>query len=126
MIPWSDRCYNTYLEKWILLVANAIFMRNVLISQGYDERPAMLMQDNEAAIKLAENGFFSAMRTRHINIRYFFVKDRIAKGEIEVKYCSTKLRIADCLTKPVQGRFIHINIVDSRLSRLATIYVVTC
>ena len=104
MIPWSNRCYNTYLEKWILLVANAIFMRNFLISQGYDERPAMLMQDNEAAIKLAENGFSSAMRTRHMNIRYFFVKDRIAKGEIKVKYCPTKLMIADCLTKPVQGR----------------------
>ena len=31
---------------------------------------------------LANNGFSSAARTRHINIRYFFVKDRIAKGEI--------------------------------------------
>ena len=85
-------------------VTNAIFMRNFLIAQGYDEHPAVIMQDNEAAIKLAENGFSSAMRTRHINIRYFFVKDRIAKGEIEVKYCPTKLMIADCLTKPVQGQ----------------------
>lgn len=64
----------------------------------------MVIQGNEAAIKLAENGFSSAMRTRHINIRYFFVKDRIAKGEIEGKYCPTKLMVADCLTKPVQGQ----------------------
>ena len=85
-------------------ITNAIFMRNFLIAQGYDEHPAVVMQDNEAAIKLAENGFSSAMRTRHINIRYFFVKDRIAKGEIEVQYCPTKLMIADCLTKPVQGQ----------------------
>ena len=79
-------------------------MRNFLIAQGYDEHPAVVMQDNEAAIKLAENGFSSAMRTRHINIRCFFVKDRVAKGEIEVQYCPTKLMIADCLTKPVQGQ----------------------
>lgn len=44
------------------------------------------------------------MRTRHINIRYLFVKDRITKGEIEVKYCPTKLMTADCLTKPAQGQ----------------------
>ena len=85
-------------------VTNAIFLRNFLIAQGYDERPAVVMQDNEAAIKLANNGFSSAMRTRHINIRYFFVKDRIAKGEIAIEYCPTKLMIADCLTKPVQGQ----------------------
>ena len=35
---------------------------------------------------------------------YFFVKDRIAKGEIAIEYCPTKLMIADCLTKPVQGQ----------------------
>ena len=79
-------------------------MRNFLIAQGYKDHPATVMQDNEAAIKLAENGYSSALRTRHINIRYFFVKDRIARGEIEIQYCPTKLMIADCLTKPVQGQ----------------------
>ena len=85
-------------------ITNAIFMRNFLIAQGYNAHPAIVMQDNEAAIKLAENGYSSATRTRHINIRYFFVKDRIARGEIEIQYCPTKLMIADCLTKPVQGQ----------------------
>ena len=71
---------------------------------SYDECPATVMQVNEAAIKLANNGFSSAMRTRHIKIRYFFVKDRIAKGEIAIEYCPTKLMIADCFTKPVHGQ----------------------
>ena len=64
----------------------------------------MVMQDNEAAIKLANNGFSSAARTRQINIRYFFVKDKISKGEINIEYCPTKLMVADALTKPVQGK----------------------
>ena len=85
-------------------VTNAIFLRNFLVAQGYQMQPAKIMQDNQAAIRLANNGFSSATRTRHINIRYFFVKDRIAKGEIDIEYCPTKLMVADALTKPVQGK----------------------
>ena len=58
-------------------------MRNFLIAQGYDERPATVMQDNEAAIKLANNGFSSAMRTRHINIRYFLLKIELQKVKLQ-------------------------------------------
>ena len=32
------------------------------------------------------------------------MKDRIAKGEIKIEYCPTKLMVAYVLTKPVQGR----------------------
>ena len=43
-------------------------------------------------------------RSRHINIRHFFVKDRIDKGELTVEHCPTELMIADYLTKPLQGK----------------------
>jgi hypothetical protein len=45
----------------------------------------------------------SSKRTRHINIRYYFVTNRIADGEISVAYCPTKEMIADFFTKPLQG-----------------------
>jgi len=45
----------------------------------------------------------SSKRTRHINIRYFFVQDRIAAGEVSVAYCPTKEMVADYFTKPLQG-----------------------
>ena len=45
----------------------------------------------------------SSKRTRHINIRYFFVQDRIAAGEMSVAYCPTKEMVADYFTKPLQG-----------------------
>ena len=85
-------------------ITNAIFLRNFLCAQGYTAQPARIMQDNEASTRLAQNGFSSAVRTRHINIRYFFVKDRISKGEVKLEYCPTKLMVADALTKPVQGK----------------------
>jgi hypothetical protein len=45
----------------------------------------------------------SSKRTRHINIRYFFVTDRINAKEISVEYCPTGEMIADFFTKPLQG-----------------------
>mmetsp|Transcript_19478 Transcript_19478/g.22076 ORF Transcript_19478/g.22076 Transcript_19478/m.22076 type:complete len:153 (+) Transcript_19478:348-806(+) len=41
--------------------------------------------------------------SRHINIRYFFVKDRVDKGELTIEYCPTGNMLADFFTKPLQG-----------------------
>ena len=41
-------------------VTNAIFLHNFLIAQGYPVKPAKIRQDNQAAIRLANNGFSSA------------------------------------------------------------------
>ena len=46
-------------------------------------------------------------RTRHINIRYFFVTDKIANKEIRVAYCPTEAMIADYFTKPLQGKLFR-------------------
>ena len=45
----------------------------------------------------------SGKRTRHINIRHFFVADRIASKEVKVEYCPTGDMLADFFTKPLQG-----------------------
>ena len=48
-------------------------------------------------------GRATSERTRHVNIRYFFVKDRVDAGEIVIEHMPTHLMIADILTKPLQG-----------------------
>jgi hypothetical protein len=45
----------------------------------------------------------SSKRTHHINIRYFFITDRIAAGEVKIEYCPTGEMIANYFTKPLQG-----------------------
>ena len=52
---------------------------------------------------MLKNGRPTSDRTRHINIRFFFVCDRQAEGEINVEYKPTKEMLADILTKPLQG-----------------------
>jgi hypothetical protein len=78
--------------------------RYFLQAQGYNIRDNILLQDNRSAILLQKNGKTSSgKRTRHINIRYFFITDRISKGELSVKWCHTKDMVGDYMTKPLQG-----------------------
>ena len=59
---------------------------------------------NVPAILLEKNGKSSSgKRTKHINIRYFFVTDRVQKGEVSVVWCPTGDMIGDYATKPLQG-----------------------
>ena len=75
-----------------------------LEAQGYTSENAIVYQDNKSSILLETNGkASSSKRTRHINIRYYFVTDRISNGEIDIIYCPKKEMIADFFTKPLQG-----------------------
>ena len=59
-------------------------------------------------MRLAQNGKLSSgRRTRHINIRYFFITDRIARNEVAIQYCPTKKMVADYFTKPLQGALFY-------------------
>lgn len=81
-----------------------LWTRHFLSAQGYELHDNVVYQDNESSMLLANNGRASSgKRTRHINIRFFFVTDRIKKGEIRLQHCPTDKMIADFYTKPLQG-----------------------
>ena len=72
--------------------------------QGIDIRHNIIYQDNKSAIVLEENGRNSVgKRSRHIDIKYFFIKDQIDKKQVEIRYCPTDEMIGDYNTKPLQG-----------------------
>jgi hypothetical protein len=67
-----------------------IWTRNFLMAQGFEIRDNVVFQDNQSAMLLETNGRASSgRRTRHINIRYFFVTDRVKAGEVRIEYCPT-------------------------------------
>jgi hypothetical protein len=75
-----------------------------LKSQGYKVSDNVIFQDNKSAMLLEQNGKASSgKRTKHINVRYFFITDRISKGEARVEWCPTKDMVAAFMTKPLQG-----------------------
>jgi hypothetical protein len=55
-----------------------------MIHQGYNVGPSKLYQDNKGTLSLIDKGYAASARTRHINVRYFFIKDRVDAGEVEV------------------------------------------
>ena len=53
---------------------------------------------------MEKNGRMSAgPRSRHINIRYFWIKDRSTAADITIRHCPTLAMLADFFTKPLQG-----------------------
>jgi hypothetical protein len=91
--------------EWIqLFVEQQIISINddsILKSIGCD---TVIQQDNTSTIQLENNGKQSSTkRTRHINIRYFYVTSKIKSGSIRVIYHPTKQMVSDYLTKPLQG-----------------------
>lgn len=83
--------------------SQVIWSRDFLIGQGYDISAATIYQDNKSTIAMIENGKSTSDRTRHINVRYYFIKDRIDSGEIKLEYIPTEEMAADTLTKPLVG-----------------------
>ena len=64
-----------------------------------------LQQDNISAQRLEINGTASSgKRTKHIRVRYFFIRDRIQNGDLSIDHCGTDEMWADYFTKPLQGR----------------------
>ena len=86
------------------LMPSILWTRQFLEAQGYGVRENIVLQDNRSAILLEKNGkASSSKRTKHINIRYFFVTDMIKKGKMSVEWCPTDDMVADFWTKPTQG-----------------------
>ena len=78
--------------------------RYFLEAQGYGVKDNILYQDNKSSILLEKNGKMSSgKRTKHINIRYFFITDRASKGELSIEWCPTADMVGDFATKPLHG-----------------------
>jgi hypothetical protein len=78
--------------------------RYFMKAQGYGVKDNVLFQDNKSSILLEKNGkASSSKRTKHINIRYFCITDRVSKEEASVVWCPTGDMIVDYATKPLQG-----------------------
>ena len=72
-------------------------------AQGYSIDYSEIFQDNTSAQLLEINGKLSSTkRTKHINAKFFFVKDKVDKGEANITNCPTEVMWADVNSKPLQ------------------------
>ena len=61
------------------------------------ELPMVIRCDNQGAIFLTKNE--SSTHTKHVDVRYHFIRDLVEQGIVKLKYINTKVNIADMLTK---------------------------
>ena len=81
-----------------------IWTKNFLTAQGHHVTDTVVYQDNKSAILLESNGRLSSTkRTKHIAVRYFYIKDMICNKEIRVEHCPTEDMTSDFFTKPTHG-----------------------
>ena len=83
---------------------NTIWLMRFLEAQGYTLKVNVMYQDNVAAIQMERHGKrSSSRRTRHFDVRFFNVKDKLQANNVRVVYCPTEKMVADFFTKPLQG-----------------------
>lgn len=86
------------------------WIMNLLTELGYPNvSPTTVYEDNKSTIILAHQGIQPTGKSKHINVRYFYVKQLIEQDRIKLVHLSTNDQIADILTKPVTGsQFIRL------------------
>jgi hypothetical protein len=81
-----------------------IWGKKFLEGQGYVLKENIFYQDKMSTIQFKKNGRKSCgPNSRHIDIRYFWIKDRLGIENIDVVYCPTEQMLADFFMKPLQG-----------------------
>ena len=107
VVTWSSKKQPTTalssMEAEYMALASAareaLWLRSMLTELGSPSSlPTHISVDNDGTISFAENSGFHA-RSKHIDVRHHFVRERIASHEVSVSYCPTSENTADLFTK---------------------------
>jgi hypothetical protein len=109
MISWSNRkqksatLSTTEVEYMVACEActESVWLRK-LISNLFDQTPELttIYCDNQSCIRLSEHPMFHE-RLKHIEIKYYFIRDKVQEGEVKLEYIPTDEETTDILTKPL-------------------------
>ncbi|GJT65153.1 retrovirus-related pol polyprotein from transposon TNT 1-94 [Tanacetum coccineum] len=80
--------------------ASIIWMKSQLSDYGIHYKMVPIFCVNTSAIAISNNPVLHS-RTKHIDIRYHFIRDHILKGDIELHFIPTENQLADIFTKPL-------------------------
>ena len=64
------------------------------------EHPIVINCDDTCAINISKNHFMHS-KTKHITIKYHFLRDQVSQKVVRLEYINTKEHIADIFTKPL-------------------------
>ena len=78
----------------------ALYIRRLMSELGQipSSKCIALYEDSQACIKIATNPCL-AERTKHFDIKYHWLREKVKKNDVELKYIRTTEQVADILTK---------------------------
>ena len=109
MISWFSRketsiALSTTKEEYIAACSacsEGIWLRKMLAGLFDEEIDVTnILCDNQSCIKMTENPVFHD-KSKHIEVRYHFIRDMVQKGAIKLKHVPTEEQVANVLTKPL-------------------------
>lgn len=87
-----------------------IWLRGILESLKQKQRKStILFCDNSSTISVTKDPVIHR-RTKHIRIRYHFLRELVNNGDVQVEYCKTEDQMADIFTKPLSGQVFKKNV----------------
>ena len=79
----------------------AVWLQRILTDLEEEQSGSTCINcDNQSAIKLAHNPIYH-VRSKHIELQYHFIREKIELNEIDLVFCNTKDNMADIFTKPL-------------------------
>lgn len=107
-IAWSSKrqpivTLSTTEAEFVAATACAcqvVWLRRIFECIGLAQKERTVINcDNMSTIKLSKNPVMHN-RSKHIDVRFYFLRDRVNQGVVEMKYCNTLVQAADIMTKP--------------------------
>ncbi|GJZ78165.1 putative RNA-directed DNA polymerase [Tanacetum coccineum] len=89
-----------------------LWLKRFLQELGFKQQRYAVLCDNQSAIHLAKNSMFHK-RTKHIDIRYHWIRDAIEDGMFELNKVHTDDNASDMLTKAVAREKLKVDVVSS-------------
>ena len=93
---------STAEAEYVALAAaaqEAVWLQHLICElQNEPPRKIEILEDNQSAICLAKNPQ-SHGRTKHVDIKYHYIRDQVESGNIKLVYCPSEKMVADILTK---------------------------
>nr|GEW52510.1 putative RNA-directed DNA polymerase [Tanacetum cinerariifolium] len=109
-IAWSSKrqpivTLSTTEAEFVAATACAyqvLWLRRMLEYIGLTQEEGTIINcDNMSTIKLSKNSVMHN-RSKHIDVKYYFLRDLVNDGRIELRYCNTLAQVADIMTKPLK------------------------
>nr|GEZ96103.1 ribonuclease H [Tanacetum cinerariifolium] len=109
----------TFLHEYVSLsacCAQVLWMRTQLMDYGFNFTKIPIYCDSKAAIAISCN-LVQHSRTKHIAVRYHFIKEHVEKGTIELYFVKTDYQLADIFKKALPAdRFNYLFALNSSIS----------